>query len=255
MFALVSPAKKLNFTNEAPCSDFTQPMFQSQSQELINILKETPRSRLKALMSLSDKLTDLNYERYQNYSQPFDPSNAKQAIYAFRGDTYVGLDADSLSNADVLYAQDHLGILSGLYGVLRPLDLMQPYRLEMGTKLANGSGENLYDFWGNTLAEKCEELVQEHQDKTIICLASNEYIKAIPVNGLSVPFITCHFKELKDGVPKVVGLFAKRARGAMARYIVQNKIDRPEDLKEFNLDGYSFDALLSDHQNFIFVRK
>jgi cytoplasmic iron level regulating protein YaaA (DUF328/UPF0246 family) len=255
MLALVSPAKKLDFATETQCSDFTQPLFQGQSQALIDILKDIPRSRLKALMGLSDKLTDLNYDRYQHYSTPFDPSNAKQAVYAFRGDTYVGLDADSLSVDDVAYAQNHLGILSGLYGVLRPLDLVQAYRLEMGTKLPNDQGENLYDFWGDRLSQYCEEALGDHKNKTIISLASNEYIKSIRLKALSVPFITCHFKEVKDDVPKVIGLFAKRARGMMARYMIQNRIETPEDLKNFDMDGYVFNASLSSEQDFVFLRK
>ncbi|MGB1076673.1 MAG: peroxide stress protein YaaA [Bdellovibrionales bacterium] len=254
MLALVSPAKKLDFGADAPLEMFTQPMFQGQSQALIDVLRAMPKSRLKALMGLSDNLTDLNYERYQNYQTPFDLSNAKQAVYAFRGDTYVGLDVDSLSAEDVGYAQEHLGILSGLYGVLRPLDLIQPYRLEMGTGLATSEGENLYDFWGAQLAQKIEAMVSDHKDKTVICLASNEYIKAVPVKALGVPFVTCHFKEVKNGTPKTVGIFAKRARGMMARFMIKNKVETPEGLKDFDIDGYGYESTLSDDKNLVFIR-
>ncbi len=255
MLALVSPAKKLDFNEDAPIEEFTQPVFPKESQELVSILKDMPQSRIKALMSLSDNLAELNYKRFQRYSQPFDLSNAKQAVYAFRGDTYVGLDVDSLKSGDVDYAQDHLAILSGLYGVLRPLDLMQPYRLEMGTKLANDKGETLYDFWKERLTKQIEDMVADHKDKTIICLASNEYIKAVDVKSLNVPFVTCHFKEVKDGTPKVVGLFAKRARGMMARYMIEHKIDTAQGLKAFDSDGYSYEASLSSDTDFVFLRE
>ena len=175
-------------------------------------------------------------------------------MYAFRGDTYVGLDADSLSQDDATYAQDHLGLLSGLYGLLRPLDLMQPYRLEMGTKIANDRGEDLYDFWGDKITEAVNTATQGHNNRAVISLASNEYIKAIKPKALEGDFITCHFKEIKDGVPKTIGLFAKRARGMMARYMIQNRVEQPEDLKGFDSDGYSFAADLSDEQNFTFIR-
>ena len=254
MLAVVSPAKKLDFENRSPFFDHTQPMFQNDCQALVGVLKGLPKGQIKALMNLSDKLTDLNYERYQGFQPEFDPMKTKQAAYAFKGDTYVGLDAESLSQEDVLYAQDHLAILSGLYGLLRPLDLMQPYRLEMGTKLATERGENLYDFWGTILAKKIEELVSDHKDKTVVCLASNEYIKAVPVKSLSVPFVTCHFKEVKDGVPKTIGLFAKRARGMMARYMIENRLESVDALAAFDSDGYVYQESLSDAQNYVFTR-
>ncbi len=255
MLALVSPAKKLDFSTPPPCDAYTQPMFQDQSQELIDVLKSFPKSRLKAMMDLSTKLTDLNYERYQNYHTPFTPDNAMQAIYAFRGDTYVGLDADSLSEDDIEYAQGHLGILSGMYGMLRPLDLMQPYRLEMGKKIPTSKGEDLYDVWGDVLAKTCNQLVQPHPNPAVICLASHEYIKAVSVKDLIGPFITCHFKQIKDGEPKVIGLFAKRARGMMARFMIQNRIENPEGLKAFDQDGYVFNPVLSSDTDFVFLRK
>ncbi len=254
MLALVSPAKKLDFESTWDANALSQPDFMDDTQELVDTLKDIPKDRLQSLMKLSDKLGQLNYDRYQTFSAPFAPDNAKPAIYTFRGDTYVGLDADTLRPDDIHFAQDNFRMLSGLYGMLRPLDLMQPYRLEMGTKLHNKRGENLYDFWGTKLTQACNDITKSHKDNTVICLASNEYIKAIQPKNLDGAFITCHFKEIKNGTAKVVGLFAKRARGSMARYIIQNKIETPEELKNFAEDGYIYDADQSDEQNYVFLR-
>lgn len=254
MLALVSPAKKLKFSDDLPCEDMSQPVFKDEIQDLVSILKDKSDRDLMSLMSISDKLGALNYERYQSFSSSFDPETSRQAAFLFQGDTYVGLKADTFSNDDLAYAQDHFAILSGLYGVLRPLDLMQPYRLEMGTKLANDNGEDLYDFWQGKLTNYLQEQLQSHKAPYLINLASNEYIKAIDAKAFGDKFITCHFKENKDGKLKTIGLLAKRARGTMARYIIQNKIEKPEDLKGFTEDDYAFDASLSDAQNFYFVR-
>lgn len=254
MLALISPAKKLDFETSLKNEPSTQPDFLRHSQEIVEIMKGFKPSDLQKLMKVSDKLGILNYSRYQQYATPFTPDNARQAIRAFRGDTYVGLDADTLSSKDLSYAQDHLRTLSGLYGLLRPLDLMQAYRLEMGTKLPNARGEDLYNFWGSILTNACNDIVRTHKNKSVISLASNEYIKAINPKELSGDFITCHFKELKKGQPKVVGLFAKRARGMMARFMMQNRIETPKGLKEFNEDGYAFVQSLSDETNYVFLR-
>jgi len=254
MLALISPAKKMDFESDWNKDQYTQPDFLAETQELVDTAKALSQSSLQTLMKLSDKLGELNYNRYQRFATPFTPDNARPAVAAFRGDTYVGLDADSLSPDDLAYAQNHLGILSGLYGMLRPLDLIQAYRLEMGTKLTNPRGEDLYDFWGDRLTEACNDTVKDHKDKTIISLASNEYIKAVKPKGLNSPFITCHFKELKDGTPKTIGLFAKRARGAMARFIIQNRVEAPNGLKAFADDGYQFADTLSDEGNYVFMR-
>lgn len=254
MLALVSPAKKLDFGQEWSAEHLTQPAFMEDTQELVDTAKSLSLAELQNLMKLSDKLAQLNYDRYQAFSYPFGPDNAKPALYTFRGDTYVGLDADSLSDGDVEFAQDHLRILSGLYGMLRPLDLMQPYRLEMGTKLNNPRGEDLYDFWGDILTQACNKATEGHTDRSVISLASNEYIKAVKTKKLAGGFITCHFKEVKNGVPKVIGLFAKRARGAMARYMIQNRIEKPEGLKAFDWDGYVYQDDASDAQNYVFIR-
>lgn len=255
MLVLISPAKKLDFDSKAPCTAFTAPRFQKQTGELVALAQKLKPAALKRLMGISDKLAELNYVRYQNFQPQFTPENAKQAAYAFRGDTYVGLDADTLSADDLTYAQDHLRILSGLYGLLRPLDLMQPYRLEMGTKFVNPKGEDLYDFWQDTLTKAVNDDVSAQKGKAVINLASNEYIKAIKPSKLAADFITPHFKEIKNGVPKTIGLFAKRARGAMARYIIQNRIETPEGLKKFSGDGYQYRPDLSTATDFIFTRE
>lgn len=254
MLALVSPAKKLDNKNRSPISDNTQPQFQKDTAELTKILKGYSKDKIQKLMSLSDNLGQLNYDRYQGFEGKFTPNNSKQAVYAFKGDTYVGLDAETLSKDDMQYAQDHLAILSGLYGLLRPLDLMQPYRLEMGTKLLNDRGEDLYDFWGGLITNALNDAVKNHKDNSVISLASNEYINAVKPKGLNGNFITCHFKEMKNGAPKTIGLFAKRARGAMARYMIQNRIETPDGLKGFDTDGYVFEPTLSDDKNLTFLR-
>ena len=255
MFALISPAKKLDFDSECNAQGCTQPSFLNDTKKLAATAKKLSSKDLQQLMKISEKLGDLNHSRFQNFSTPFTLKNARPAVTAFRGDTYVGLDADSLSADDLNYAQDHLGILSGLYGLLRPLDLMQAYRLEMGTKFTNPRGEDLYDFWGDMIAKACNDAVKTHKDPTIISLASNEYIKAVKPKALSVPFVTCHFKELKEGTPKTIGLFAKRARGAMARHIIQNRVEETKGLKKFKADGYKFVDSLSDDKNYTFLRE
>lgn len=254
MLALVSPAKKLDFESEWMGGKHSQPQLLGESQKLVDVLKKKSESEIRSLMSLSDKLGKLNFDRYQSFSTPFTPANARPALLAFRGDTYIGLDADTLSTDDLEFAQAHLGLLSGLYGLLRPLDLIQPYRLEMGTKLGNSKGKNLYDFWGNILTNACNEATKNHKDRTVICLASNEYIKAIKPKNLEGDFISCHFKEIKDGTPKTIGLFAKRARGAMARYMIQNRIETPKNLQSFDRDDYAFSPDLSDEKNYVFLR-
>jgi cytoplasmic iron level regulating protein YaaA (DUF328/UPF0246 family) len=254
VLALISPAKKLDTDNEAPLGDFTLPRQLDNSEELVDTVRGLGKSRLQALMKLSDALTDLNYGRYERFTTPFSPINAKQAVFMFRGDTYVGLDADTLSKDDLTYAQKHLGILSGLYGVLRPLDLIQPYRLEMGSKLSTERGKDLYEFWGSRLTDACNEVTASHTDRTVVSLASNEYIRSIQPQSLAGPFVTCHFKEMKDGTPKTIGLVAKKARGRMARFMVQNRIAGADDLRGFGEDGYAFDPELSSDDDLVFVR-
>lgn len=254
MLALISPAKKLDADNEPPLGDFTLPQLLGNSEELVDTLKSLGKRRLKALMNLSDALTELNHARYEQYATPFNPSNAKQAVYMFRGDTYVGLDADTLRKDDLAYAQNHLRILSGLYGVLRPLDLIQPYRLEMGSRLSTERGNDLYDFWGSRLTDACNEVTASHDNRTVVSLASKEYIGAIQPQGLAGPLVTCHFKVMREGVLKTIGLVAKKARGRMARFMVQNRVESEDDLKAFREDGYAFDPGLSSDEDLVFVR-
>ena len=254
MLALISPAKKLDTENEPPLGDFTIPQLLDNSEKLVTAVKRLGKRRLKALMNLSDALTELNHGRFQRYATPFTPSNAKQAVFMFRGDTYLGLDADTLSKDDLVYAQHHLNILSGLYGLLRPLDLIQPYRLEMGSKLSTRRGRNLYAFWGSRPTDVCNEVTASHENRTVVCLASSEYIRAIQPEKLAGPFVTCHFKEMKDGTPTAIGFFAKRARGTMARFMVQNRIENEDDLKRFGEDGYVFEPGLSSDEDLVFVR-
>ena len=249
MIIVISPAKKLGMEPKKIVGKATQPQFLNEANALVDILREKSSKDLQKLMSISEKLGDLNADRYQEFETPFTPENAKQAMYAFQGDTYVGLDAESLSEDDAKYAQDHLRILSGLYGLLRPLDLMQAYRLEMGTKLENKNGKNLYDFWGDKLTNALNK-----ESGPVINLASNEYISSIQADDLKDGMITPVFKELKENGPKVIGLFAKRARGMMTRYIIENRIEDVADLKNFDIDGYQFQPKASSDSELVFLR-
>jgi cytoplasmic iron level regulating protein YaaA (DUF328/UPF0246 family) len=250
MFCVVSPAKKLDFDTPAPTLDITQPVMLEDTVELSETTRGLSRADLSQLMKISEKLADLNYARFQAFSTPFDENNAKPAALAFSGDTYVGLDAQSLSEEDFGFAQDHFGILSGFYGLLRPLDLIQPYRLEMGTRLANPRGNNLYDFWGSQIAERINEV---NGDGVLVNCASNEYFKAVDKKALNGTVITPVFKEIKSGVAKTIGLMAKRARGTMARYIIQNRIEDAEALKDFSESGYVYREDLSKGNDWVFT--
>ena len=249
---VISPAKKLNEGTALMNFKATQPQFLEQSQALINILQEKDSFEIASLMKLSMKLADLNNQRFQNWHTPFTTANAKQAIFSFAGDVYQGLDAQTLSREDIDFAQNHLRILSGLYGLLRPLDLMQPYRLEMGTRLANPKGSNLYEFWGNQITEQLNQELSP--DETLINLASNEYFKVIKPKLLHANIITPAFKDNKNGEYKMIGIFAKKARGLMSRYIIQNRITSAEDIKSFDVDGYTFNPNMSDAKTWTFTR-
>ncbi len=252
MLVLISPAKKLDAMTRDPALDHSQPELLGQSKKLVGLARKLTRGDLGRLMGISDKLSDLNYQRFQAFKTPFSIDNAKQAVLAFAGDTYVGLDAKTLGKDDLAYAQDHLRILSGLYGLLRPLDLMQPYRLEMGTKLANPRGEDLYDFWGDRITRAINAAVAGEKQPVVVNLASNEYIKAVRANKLKARFSTPVFKVVKDGEARVLGMLAKRARGMMARYIIENRIEDVEKLKAFDADGYRFMPDLSDEDRLEF---
>ena len=258
MLAVISPAKKLDFSEdwrEPFAKAYSSPAFQEDTEILIETARTLGRSDISRLMSLSENLASLNYERYQAFSKTGSPENAKPAVLAFRGDTYVGLDADSLADQDVAYAQEHLRILSGLYGLLRPLDLIQPYRLEMGTRLKNPRGTNLYSFWGDRLTEALNQANRESDSPVLVNLASSEYFKAVRPKKLEGRLISPVFKEEKDGVAKVIGFSAKRARGMMARFMVKNRLTRAKDLLEFDDGGYRFQPELSDDDAPVFVRR
>jgi len=255
MLALISPAKKLDFDSETIMSAHTQPDFLDKADKLVTAARQLSRKKLAQTMHLSDSLAELNFQRFKDFETPFDLGNAKQAALVFNGDTYVGLKASTFDEKDFEFAQNHLRILSGLYGLLRPLDLIQPYRLEMGARFSPPRKKDLYDFWQGDLTAAVLNALDDHQDKTVINLASNEYFKAVDKKQLNGNLITPAFKETKDGETRMIGMFAKQARGMMARYMVQNRIESPEGLKDFNLGGYKYQKSLSDDQQWVFTRK
>lgn len=254
MLTLISPAKTLDFDTPAITKIFTQPNFLDHSAELIDQLKEQSPDDISALMKLSAKLSELNVQRYHDWRIPFSPDNAKAAILAFKGDVYTGLDAESLSEEDFKYSQSHLAILSGLYGLLRPLDLIQPYRLEMGTKFPNSRGPNLYAFWGEIITDEINKRLAATNSHVVVNLASNEYFKAVKVKQLNAELITPVFKDEKKGQYKIISFYAKKARGLMAAYIIKHKITTVEHLTQFDVAGYRFISSESDAQTLTFKR-
>ncbi len=255
MLIVISPAKKLDYETPSKTSVFTTPDYMGDSKQLIQRLRDFSALDLAELMKLSMKLAELNFDRYEAWKPKCTEKNAKQAILAFQGDVYQGLDAASFNAADFKFAQQHLHILSGLYGLLRPLDLMQPYRLEMGTRLSTDRGKNLYEFWGSTITEGLNKQLKKIKSKTLINLASNEYFKSVKTKELDADIITPAFKEFKNGDYKMIGIYAKRARGLMSRFIIKNKLKDPEALKEFDEEGYRFSSQLSKGNNWVFTRK
>jgi cytoplasmic iron level regulating protein YaaA (DUF328/UPF0246 family) len=255
MLIVLSPAKTLDYETPPATDAHTIPDFIVHSAELVDVLKRYSPGQIGELMSISDALAALNAVRFASWSTTFTFDNAKQAILAFNGDVYEGLDALSLKPKQLDYAQSHIRILSGLYGVLRPLDLMQPYRLEMGTKLANLRGKDLYAFWGTTVTEALNERIEEQRVTALVNLASDEYFKVVKPKLLKVPVITPVFEDWKNGRYKVISFYAKRARGLMARYAAVRGITRPEKLKTFDSEGYAFDAANSTETTWMFRRK
>lgn len=260
MFSLISPAKSLDFKTpyvETADSEIkaSQPEFLTQASQLVEVLREFSSQDLAQLMKLSDKLASLNTARYQEWQTPFTPDNAKPAVLAFTGDVYTGLDAPSLNSAELNFLQQHLGILSGLYGLLKPLDLMQPYRLEMGTRFAFADYKNLYEFWRASLAPAINQQLEAANTSQLVNLASQEYFKAVDVKQLSADIYTPVFQDYKNGSYKIISFYAKKARGLMVRFIAQNQLTQAEDLKAFDLDGYSFNPSLSEAKTFVFTRK
>ncbi len=255
MLFLLSPAKSLDYDTPAGDVPHTQPLFVKQSTELIKLLREYSPQQISELMDLSDTLAGLNVARYQAWSPKFTAKNAKQAVLAFNGDVYEGLDAKSLKAEDLAWAQEHVCILSGLYGVLRPLDWMQPYRLEMGTALENPQGRNLYKFWGSQIAEHLNKRLQADKTPVVVNLASQEYFKAVDTKTLKARVIECVFEDWKGGKYKVISFLAKRARGLMARYAATQHLSTPKQLEKFQLEGYAFDAKASEPDRLVFRRK
>jgi len=258
---LISPAKTLDFETPAKCDRFSKPAFLSETQELVGQLSQLSAAEISSMMKISDKLGVLNASRYQTWQSDFDHTNAKQALLAFQGDVYRGLDADSFTPEDLDYAQEHLLILSGLYGILRPLDLIQPYRLEMGTKLAHGklqglSADTLYEFWQDKISNAIADRVARLDNLTIVNLASLEYFKAAQPKLLPGKIVTPIFKDWKNGKYKIISFYAKKARGMMSAYIIKNRLQNPEQLKGFTEDGYKFNPELSDtnNLNLVFTR-
>ena len=249
MLAVISPSKTQDFA-PTDISAYTQTRQIKQSDELVNILKGKTQDEISNLMSISDKLSKLNFDRFQTFATPFTLRNAKQALLAFKGDVYNGIDAPSLSKEDLEFAQDSVRMLSGLYGVIRPLDLIAPYRLEMGTRLVNSKGKNLYEFWGDQISN----VLNDDESEVIINLASNEYFKGIDKKALNAKIINIAFKELKNDKYKIIGIYAKRARGLMVNYIIKNRLIKPESLKAFDVEGYQFREELSDTLTWVFTR-
>ncbi len=255
MLIVISPAKTLDYQSQVPSSKFTQPDLLRDSEKLIKKLRELNADDIAELMHVSSKIAELNFARYLNWDKRFTPDNARQAIYAFKGDVYTGLEAEQFSAADLNFAQKHLRILSGLYGVLRPLDLMQAYRLEMGTPLKNNRGDNLYDYWSAQVSELIQQALEAQRDKWLVNLASNEYFKVLDQSRIQAKILTPVFKDYKNGQYKMISFFAKKARGRMAAYIIRNKIKTPAELQKFNVDAYRYSAKDSDENTMVFLRK
>lgn len=254
MLMVISPAKTLDFETPPTTKRYTQPQFLDHSQELISQLRDLTPAQIGELMHLSDKLSGLNAARFGSWNPAFTPENAKQALLAFKGDVYTGLDADTLSGPELTYAQKHLRMLSGLYGLLRPLDLMQPYRLEMGTKLANARGKDLYAFWGDRISEWLNEALKEQGDDVLLNLASNEYFSAVKRPALDARVIETEFRDQKNGQYKIISFYAKKARGMMARFVISERISKPQDLMQFDAHGYRYSKEQSSPGKLIFLR-
>jgi len=254
MLMVISPAKTLDFETPPSTTRFTQPQYLDHSQELITQLRDLTPAQIGELMHLSDKLSGLNAARFGSWNPAFTPENAKQALLAFKGDVYTGLQAETLSEKELSYAQDHLRMLSGLYGLLRPLDLMQPYRLEMGTKLANSRGKDLYAFWGTRISEWLNEALAEQGDDLLLNLASTEYFSAVKRSALKARIIDTEFKDQKNGQYKIISFYAKKARGMMSRFVISEQINTPDALKQFDVNGYRYSSEQSTSTKLVFLR-
>lgn len=254
MLAIISPAKRLDFKSPSTTAKHSLPVFLKESKQLINVLRTKSPADISRLMNLSSNLADINYQRYAEWKTPFSPENAKPAALAFKGDVYLGLCADSFSERDLTWAQNHLRILSGLHGLLKPLDLIQPYRLEMGTKLETPNAHDLYDFWGNKVTNALNEMLSKQKQPILINLASHEYFGAVEPENINARIITPHFKDLKNGRYKFLSFYAKKARGLMTRYFIEQRISSLKALKKFNVNGYYFSESLSRGDHWTFLR-
>ena len=255
MLFVISPAKSLDYDTPAPTDKATQPAFLDQSAELVERMRQFAPAQLGKLMKISDKLAALNVARFEEWSRPFNRKNAKACVFAFNGDVYDGLDAGSLDEDGIAYAQEHLRILSGLYGVLKPLDLMQAYRLEMGTRVDNAKGKNLYEFWGSTPTDALNKVLSDHTPPVLVNLASEEYFKVVKPAELKARIVTPVFEDWKNGQYKIISFHAKRARGLMVRYAIDREARNVDELKDFDVDGYQFDDGASDGDRWVFRRK
>ncbi len=255
MLVILSPAKSLDFSDTNVTSQFSKPAFLKDAAQLIDRLRTLGPQDIAELMDISTKLADLNYQRYAEWQTPVDRTNAKQAALAFKGDVYQGLQAWTLSPKGLSWAQDHIRILSGLYGLLKPLDLIQPYRLEMGTALDNDCGQNLYAFWGERLTHNLNKDLAGHRPRVLVNLASNEYAKALQLDDIDGRIVTPTFRDWKNGQYKFISFHAKKARGLMARYIIENRIKSVKALQAFDLDGYRYSAEQSSDDNWVFLRR
>jgi len=253
MILVLSPSKTMTFEGRQ-YPDFTLPVLLKQSLELTDKLKKLSPGKVSKLMGISDKLAQLNWKRYQEFTTPFNPDNARQALLAFKGDVYSGLKAETFSDADLTFAQNHVRILSGLYGILKPLDLMQAYRLEMGTKFSIGHCKNLYEFWNNRVTETLNDDLKVRKNNVLVNLASDEYFKVIQPKILQGSILKILFKENKKGTYRVIAIHAKRARGLMVNYVVKNRLDNAKDLKSFDSEGYEFNKALSSNEELLFCR-
>lgn len=254
MLIVISPAKTLDYSSPVPTPEFSRPTLLKDSAELVEIMRSFGPNDLAELMKISHKLGELNAQRFLEWKTPFTAKNARQAIYAFKGDVYTGLDANTLSEDDLLFAQEHLRMLSGLYGILRPLDLMQAYRLEMGTSLKNDRGNNLYQFWGGKITKTLNKQLKALGSNVVVNLASNEYFKSINTDSLDAEIITPIFKDQKNGKYKVISFYAKKARGLMSAYAIKKRISNVDQLKQFNVSGYYFDKASSTAREWVFLR-
>lgn len=255
MLTVISPAKTLDFDTPPVTAAFTQPGYLEDSEKLIRKLRSLSRKKIGELMGISKDLAQLNYERYLSWHSDFNPGNAKQAVLAFKGDVYLGLEAETFTEEDFEFSQNHLRILSGLYGVLRPLDLIQPYRLEMGIRLPVRRKKNLYDFWGTRLTEDINNVLEEQEERVLLNLASKEYFGAIQPELTKGTIINPIFKDWKNGEYKILSFFAKKARGRMSSWIIRHRIDKVEEIKGFDLDGYEFNESLSNTHDWVFTRR